>query len=115
MPIIYHSDGDIRIVIDDLMAAGVSAIQPMENSANMDLRELAPRFGDRLSFVGNIDVKVLLTNDLDRVRDEVRAKLTAAMPYRGYIYHSDHSVPPGITLETYQAVIDEVRRMGHYD
>lgn len=115
MPVIYHSDGDIRLVIDDLMAAGVTAIQPMENSAGMDVRELAPRFGDRLSFVGNIDVKVMLTNDRDLVTQEVDAKLSAAMPYAGYIYHSDHSVPPGISLETYQTVLDEVRRIGRYD
>jgi uroporphyrinogen decarboxylase len=115
MPVIYHSDGDIRMVTDDLIDAGVSAIQPMENSAGMDLRELAPVYGERLAFVGNIDVKVMLTNDADRVREEVRSKLAAAMPYSGYMYHSDHSVPPGVTMETYETVLAEVRFVGRYD
>ena len=115
MPVIYHSDGDIRLVIDDLIDAGVSAINPLENSANMDVRELAPMFGERLGFVGNIDVKVLLTNDPEKVRREVREKLQAAMPYHGYVYHSDHSIPPGITLETYRLVLEEVRKVGTYE
>ena len=115
MPVIYHSDGDIRLVLDDLIEAGVSAINPMENSANMDLRELALRWGDRLSFVGNIDVKVLATNDPDRVREEIRVKMAAAMPRQGYVYHSDHSVPPGVTLDTYRLVLAEVDRIGRYE
>ena len=115
MPVIYHSDGDIRLILNDLIDAGVTSINPLENSASMDLRELAPAYGDRLGFVGNIDVKVLLTNDRDAVLEEVRTKMKAAMPYNGYIYHSDHSIPPGVTIETYQLVLDEVRRIGKYD
>jgi uroporphyrinogen decarboxylase len=115
MPVLYHSDGDIRLVLEDLIEAGVSAINPLENSAGMDVRELAPKFGDRLGFIGNIDVKVLLTNNDEAVMEEVRSKITAAMPYHGYIYHSDHSIPPGVTLETYESVLAEVRRIGRYD
>jgi len=115
MPVMFHSDGDIRMVLQDLIDSGVDAINPLENSANMDVRELAPLWGDRLGFVGNIDVKVLLTNDRDKVLEEVRSKLRAAMPYHGYIYHSDHSIPPGVTLDTYKLVLEEVRRIGRYE
>jgi len=115
MPVIFHSDGDIRPVLDDLIAAGVDAVNPLECKANMDLRELAPRYGERLGFVGGIDVRVLATNDPEQVRSEVRSKLAAAMPYRGYIYHSDHSVPPGVTLETYRFLLEEVRAAGRYE
>ena len=115
MPVIFHSDGDLRMVLDDLIDAGADAINPVEAKANMDLRELAPAYGKRLGFVGNIDVRVLLGNDLDQVREEVRAKLAAAMPYHALIYHSDHSVPPGVRLETYRAVLDEVKKIGRYE
>lgn len=40
MPVIFHSDGDIRAVLDDLIEIGVDAINPLEAKANMDLREL---------------------------------------------------------------------------
>ena len=115
MPVIFHSDGDIRLVLDDLIESGADAINPLEAKANMDVRELAPVYGDRLGFVGNIDVRVLLSNDPEQIRAEVRSKLAAAMPYHGYIYHSDHSVPPGVELDTYRLLLEEVRRVGRYD
>ncbi len=115
MPVIFHSDGDIRSVIGDLIDAGVDAINPLEAKANMDLCKLAPQYGDRLGFVGGIDVRVLMTNDPEQIRAEIRAKLAAAMPYHGYIYHSDHSIPPGVTLESYRLLLDEIRELGRYE
>jgi uroporphyrinogen decarboxylase len=115
MPVLLHSDGDIRLLLDDLMASGVDFINPVEAKAGMDVRELAPKYKERLGYCGNIDARVLETNDLDRIREEIRTKLAAVMPYRGYIYHSDHSVLPGTTLQTYQAVLEEVKKAGTYD
>ncbi len=115
MPVLFHSDGDIRTVIEDLINAGADMINPLECKANMDLRELAPQWGERLGFIGGFDVRVMMTNDPDRIREEVRSKLTAAMPYNGVIYHSDHSVPPGVKLESYQLLLDEVRKVGSYE
>lgn len=115
MPVMFHTDGDVRSLIPHFLESGISALNPLEAKANMDLRELAPEYGDRLGFIGNIDVMVIATNDRDLIREELKAKLAAAMPYRGYVYHSDHSIPPGVTLETYQWMLDEVRRLGRYD
>lgn len=114
MPVIFHSDGDIRLVLEDLIAAGVDMINPMESRAGMTVRELASKYGRRLGFCGNIDVTVLATNDRDAIRAELQAKMQAAMPYHGYMYHSDHSIPPGVTLETYRWLLEEVRRVGRY-
>lgn len=115
MQVMFHSDGDIRTVLPDLIYSGVDAINPLECKANMDLRELAPKWGDRLGFVGGFDVRVMATNDRDRIREEVRSKLAAAMPYRGIIYHSDHSVPPGVTLDSYRFMLEEILRVGKYE
>ena len=37
------------------------------------------------------------------------------MPGGGYIYHSDHSVPNNVSLESYQYALELVRRYGRYD
>jgi hypothetical protein len=60
-------------------------------------------------------VRVLETNDLDAIRQELQTKLAATMPYNAFIYHSDHSVPPGVRLDTYQALLREVRESGKYE
>jgi uroporphyrinogen decarboxylase len=115
MPVLFHSDGDVRPLIPAFLEAGVSALNPLEAKAGLDVRELAPQYGDRLTFCGNIDVRVLATNDREQILAELQSKLAAVMPYRAYIYHSDHSVPPDVSFETYCFVLDEVRRLGRYE
>lgn len=115
MPILFHTDGDVRPLIPGFLEAGITCLSPLEAKAAMDVRALAPQYGEQLCFCGNIDVQVLETNDRERISAELESKLAAVMPYRGYVYHSDHSIPPGITLSTYQWVLSEVRRLGTYE
>ncbi len=115
MKFIYHTDGDVNGVIDLYIAAGFDCLQPLEAKANMDIRRLCPRYGKRLAFFGNIDVMVLMTNDRDRIEPEVKSKLAAGMATRGYAYHSDHSVPPQVSWETYLFLIDLLDKYGCYD
>ena len=48
------------------------------------------------------------------VEHEVRSKLEAGMSIKGYLYHSDHSVPPQVSWETYQFIVELVNRYGNY-
>jgi len=114
MKFIYHTDGDVRPLIPSLIDTGADCLQPLEAKAGMDIRELVPQYGDRLSFFGNIDMTVANTNDRERVEHEVRSKLEAGMSTSGYLYHSDHSVPPGGSWETYQFIVELVERHGYY-
>jgi predicted dehydrogenase len=45
---------------------------------------------------------------------EVAGKFAAGMEQKGYIYHSDHSVPPQVSWETYTALIGFVDKYGRY-
>ena len=112
---IYHTDGNINGVLDLYEEAGFDVLQPLEAKADMDIRKLVPERGDRMAFMGNIDVMILATNDRDAIEAEVRAKLEAGMAKKRYIYHSDHSIPPQTSLETYRFVIDLVNKYGNYD
>lgn len=114
LPFIYHTDGDVNGVIEDYIRAGFDCLQPLEAKAGMDVRDLCPRYGDRICFFGNVDVMVMATNDHDLIESEVRTKLDAGKASLGYAYHSDHSVPPSVSWETYQFVIDLVDRYGNY-
>lgn len=111
---IYHTDGDINGVMDLYVEAGFDCLQPLEAKAHVDIRNLAPRYGDRLAFFGNIDVMIMATNDRAKIEHEVRSKLAAGMATRGYAYHSDHSVPPTVSWPTYRFVIDLLEQYGRY-
>ncbi len=112
--VIYHTDGDFRLLIDLMLATGIDCLQPLEAKAGLDLRELTPAYGERVCFMGNIDMTIASTNDEARLEAEVRAKLAAGMAGRGYAYHSDHSVPPDVSWATYQQIIRLVERYGQY-
>jgi len=114
VPFIFHTDGDINGVIDLYIDAGFDCLQPLEVKAQMDVRELAPKYGDRLALFGNVDVMVMGTNDRDLIEAEVRSKLAAGMATRGYAYHSDHSVPPSVSWETFKFIVDLVDQYGNY-
>lgn len=111
---IFHTDGNVNGVLDDYVAAGFDCLQPLEAKAGMDIRQMCPRYGDRLATFGNIDVMILGSNDRDRIEEEIRSKLAAGMATKGYAYHSDHSVPPTVSWDTYQFVMACVERYGTY-
>jgi uroporphyrinogen-III decarboxylase len=81
----------------------------------MDVRKLKAEYGNRLAFMGNIDARLFQENDLAGLEAELRAKLPPAMQGSGYIYHSDHSIPPGTRLETYQFCMNLVQELGKYE
>ena len=114
MKFIFHTDGDINSYMDTFVEAGFDCLQPLEAKARVDIRQLAPKYGKKIAFFGNIDMMVAITNDKAKVEEEVRAKLAAGMATKGYMYHSDHSVPPQVSWETYRWLMECVEKYGRY-
>lgn len=115
LPVILHACGGIAKAVPLIVEAGFDCLQPMEAKAGCDVREFAREFGDRLAFMGNIDVTVLNTNNLDRVREEVTAKVTALKELgAAYTFHSDHSIPPDVEYGTYKFAVELFRELGDY-
>ena len=72
---------------------GLTCLQPVEVKAGMDLIELKKNFGQRLAFMGGIDVRAMADKNHSVIEDETRRKISFAKKGGGYIYHSDHSIP----------------------
>jgi hypothetical protein len=110
---IYHGCGNASVVYEVMIEAGVDAYNPLEAKAGLDVVALKRKFGRRWAFNGNIDVRVLATNDREKVRREILTKLNAAKG-GGYILQSDHSVPDDVAPATYDYVMQLVREYGRY-
>jgi len=110
---IYHGCGNASVVFDDKIEVGVDGYNPLEVKAGLDAVELKRRYGRRLALVGNIDVRVLATNDREKVRREVLRKLNAAKG-GGFMPQSDHSVPHSVDPATYDYMIEMIREYGRY-
>jgi len=56
---LFHSDGNLWPVLDDLVAAGIDGLNPLEVQAGMTVREVRQRY-PQLFLTGGVDVSQLL-------------------------------------------------------
>ena len=113
LKVIYHGCGNASAVYEDMIEAGVDCYNPLEAKADLDVLALKRKFGKSWTFNGNIDIRVLSTNDHNQVRQEVLRKLNAAKG-GGYIIQSDHSVSGDVDASTYDYFVRLVRERGRY-
>ena len=52
--------------------------------------------------------------DKQAIEREIARKVSFAKSGGGYIYHSDHSISDDVSFESYQSVIEMVRKYGRY-
>jgi uroporphyrinogen decarboxylase len=112
-PLILHCDGDVREFIPLLMETGYNCIQPLEARCGNDVRELKKIYGTKIVFFGNISADVL-GKSKEEIAYEVKTKVTAAKEGGGYLFYSDHSIPPTVSLENYKYAIKLAREFGTY-
>jgi uroporphyrinogen-III decarboxylase len=110
---VYHGCGNVAEIFGDLVEMGLNAYNPLEAKSGLDVVELKKKYANRLAFVGNIDVRVLATNDRDAIRREVLYKLQAARG-GGYVLQSDHSIPGDVASASYEYVIQLLREYGRF-
>jgi uroporphyrinogen decarboxylase len=110
-PLIYHTDGVLYDVMDEIIACGVDALHPIEPKA-MDLAEVKTRYGNRLCLIGHVDVDMLARGTEEEVREQVRKNIAAAWNGTGYCAGSGNSIPEYVKYENYLAMLDEVGKVG---
>jgi uroporphyrinogen decarboxylase len=105
--IMYHSDGNLEEVLDDLIEVGVEILNPIQPES-MDPAALKRRYGRRLVLNGAISIqRTLPFGAVADVRAEIRALIADCAPGGGFILApSNHilaDVPFENILEVYRA------------
>jgi hypothetical protein len=113
--VIFHSDGNLWQILDDLLDAGIDGLNPIEPLAGMDLGELKRRYGKRLILVGGIDCSVLLPlGTPEQIRNAVKEAIRVAAPGGGFFIGSSSEINPAIPLENVLAFFEACRTYGRY-
>lgn len=107
-----HSCGDIRPFVPELVGMGLDALNPMEVKAGMDPIAIKREFGDRLTLHGGVNA--VLWDKPEQITQEIERVLPVLKQNGGYIFASDHSIPPDVSLEDFRAIIESVKRLGSY-
>jgi hypothetical protein len=77
---LFHSDGYLMEVMDDLVETGIDGLNPIETVAGMDLKEVRQKY-PQLFLAGGIDMSQLLSNGTpDQVREVCRQAIRDAYP-----------------------------------
>ncbi|MHA1147741.1 MAG: uroporphyrinogen decarboxylase family protein [Promethearchaeota archaeon] len=117
LKVIVHSCGDIYQILEDLINAGVDALNPIEpTTANPEYNifKLKEKFGDKLCFIGNVSPQDLSDKDPVFIRDYTKRLLKHVAPGGGFILSSGHSINPAVKLENYLAMREIVDKYGNY-
>jgi len=111
LPVVLHSCGSTAQALPLIVEAGFDALNPMERKAkDNDPFVFAEKYGERLAFIGGMDVRVFETNDRDTITREVGDYIDG-MKARGarLVFASDHSLPPTIHYDSYRWALDTYR------
>jgi uroporphyrinogen decarboxylase len=73
--VIYHSDGHIEPILDDLVEIGIVGVNPVQPE-HMDARRIRRRFGTRLALWGTVGRQTTFAFEApDAIRQEVRTRI----------------------------------------
>lgn len=104
VPMIFHSDGYLMDVMQDIVDCGFDAIQSLQPSAGMDIGKVKEMYGDKLCLIGNVDLNYLLPfGKPEEVKREVRA-LAEKVGDRGFVLSTCNILIDAVTVENAKAM-----------
>ena len=91
--VFYHSEGDIRKIIPDLIKAGVDGIHPVEPMAGMSTKEIKEKYPGLL-MIGGLDNSQMLNRwSMDEIDNAVKEAIEGGKEGGGYIISSSEIHP----------------------
>jgi len=115
VPYIKHTDGNVNVLLKDMIDAGVDGFQAIEPRAGMKIAQIKKDYGDQLTLIGNVDCSTVLVNGPEEaVFEETRNIIQAAAYGGGFLLSSSNSIHPGVKPEYYLAMLDTARKEGLY-
>ncbi len=112
--IFYHSDGDCRAIIPELIEIGVTVLNPVQPEC-MDPVAIKKTYGDRLAFWGTVGTQTTMPfGSPDEIRRVVRERVCTVGAHGGLLLAPTHILQPDVPWENVLAFVDAVREDGVY-
>jgi hypothetical protein len=114
LPWIYHSDGNLLPILDDLLTLGMNGLANVEPNA-MDIVELKKKYGRLICPMGNIDLHYTLTRGTpEETEAEVKKRIQELGPGGGYILASSNGLTAYCRPENVLAMSRSLLKYGYY-
>jgi len=108
--VFLHSDGDVRVILDMLVEAGIDGLNPLERRANMDIDVLRKRYPKLILTGGMCNTHTLIRGTRQEI--EAQARQIIDLGRDGGIVIGTHSVSPEIPLENFVIYRETCMRYG---
>ena len=113
--IIFHSDGNVMNILDDMIDAGIDGLNPIEPIAGMDIGYLKKKYYRKLILVGNVDCSQVLPfgtkKDLINATKEC---IRQASIGGGHFIGSSSEIVPSTPLENVLTFYNACHKYGKY-
>jgi uroporphyrinogen decarboxylase len=112
LPVILHSDGDIKAILPDLVEIGLTTLNPVQPEV-MDHAWLAREYGQKLSFYGGISTQsVMPQDDTELVRKAtIDCAQVLAATGTGLVLGPSHRMQSDIPVANVDAMLDAFRQL----
>jgi uroporphyrinogen decarboxylase len=111
----YHTCGNCRAYIPDLLDNGIHILNPVQTSAkHMDPVALKKEFGQKIVFWGGgcDSQHVLPRGTPEQVAADVRKNMAALKPGGGYVFNNIHNIQGEVSPENVVALYDTAYECG---
>jgi uroporphyrinogen decarboxylase len=106
--IFYHSDGDCRAIVPELIEIGVDILNPVQPEC-MDPAEMKRQYGDRLAFWGTIGTQTTMPfGTPDEVKRVVRERIATVGQGGGLLLAPTHILEPDVPWENVLAFFEAI-------
>ena len=112
--IMFHSDGLITSLLEDLIDLGIDVVHPLEPLPGTDFIEIKKQFGERIAFLGAIDISHALPGDKEDVIAEVQTRIRQLAAGGGYILAPSNHIQADVPPENVDYLYKSARQFGVY-
>jgi uroporphyrinogen decarboxylase len=112
LKILFHSCGNVRPIIPDLIEMGVDILNPVHVTATgMEPIQLKKDFGKDLVFWGGgVDTQhILPTGTPEQVKDDVKRNVEALAPGGGFVFSTIHNIQAEVPPQNVVAMMEALK------
>lgn len=109
VPAIFHSDGMLMPVLDQIIQCQPDCLHSIDPMAGMDIAEVKRLSYPHMAIMGNVQCNYLQDGPDELIRQSARYCLENAAPGGGYIFSSSNTIFEGLPLRNYEVMLDEMR------
>lgn len=113
--VIFHSDGNVMEILDDMISAGINGLNPIEPIAGMDIGYLKRKYYRKLILVGNVDCsQILPLGTREEVIEASKECIRQASKGGGHFIGSSSEITPSTPVGNIIAFYETCREYGKY-